>query len=164
VKLRARSETDPAGRASAVATLRLALRTLLRLFAPFLPYITEEVWSWSFAKSEGVPSIHRAPWPSAAELAGLPALEGRGGTFDAAVAFLEAVHRAKSAAGASVGRHVDRLRVAASPRTLARLEPARDDALAAARVALHEIERREGMEDGAFEVIECALAAAPPGG
>jgi valyl-tRNA synthetase len=145
-----------------VAALQLALKTFLRLFAPFLPYIAEEVWSWSFAQAEACPSVHRAPWPTAAEFEGLPDVAGGSAAFDAAVGLLEAVHRAKSTAGASVGRHVDRLRVAASPATVARLERAKDDVLAAARVAAHEIEGRDGIEDGVFEVLECALAAVPP--
>src|SRR5260370_17159737 len=69
VKNRAKSETDAEGRASAVATLQIALKTLLRLFAPFLPYITEEVGAWGFAKAEGVPSIPPAPSPTAAPFA-----------------------------------------------------------------------------------------------
>ena len=71
-----------------------------------------------------------------------------------AVAFLEAVNRAKSAGGASVGRHVARLRVAAGPRTADLFARCQADVLAAARVLEHGVERREGMEEGTFEVAD----------
>jgi valyl-tRNA synthetase len=161
-KARARSETDAEGRGSAVAALQLGLKVFLRLFAPYVPYITEEAWSWGFARTEGVQSIHRAAWPGPADFAGLRAVEGGGATFDAAVGFLEAVHRAKSQAGASVGRHLARLRVAASPGTLRLFEGVRADAVAAARVEDHAVEGRDGLEDGAFEVLECKLAEGRP--
>jgi len=162
VKARARSETDPEGRGSAVAALQLGLKVFLRLFAPYLPYITEEAWSWGFARTEGAQSIHRAAWPGPADFGGLRAVDAGGATFDAAVGFLEAVHRAKSQAGASVGRHLARLRVAASPGTLRLFEGVRADAVAAARVEDHAVEGRDGLEDGAFEVLECKLAEGRP--
>ncbi len=159
VKARARSESDPAGRSSAVAALQLGLGVLVRLLAPYLPYVTEEVWSWGFAQATGSRSVHRAPWPSAAEFEGVPE---SGACFDAACAFLDAVRRAKSASGATVGRQLSRLRVAASPRTAALVAACLPDLVSAARAEGDVLSPREGMEDGVFEVTEIELAEKPP--
>jgi valyl-tRNA synthetase len=63
VKARRYGEHDEAGAASANAAMLVTLKTLLRLFAPYLPYATEEVWSWW---QEG--SVHRATWPTSDEV------------------------------------------------------------------------------------------------
>jgi len=49
--------------ASASTAMRLALSVLLRLLAPYLSFVSEEVWSWSNAGS-----VHRMPWPVRSEL------------------------------------------------------------------------------------------------
>ncbi|HET7293752.1 MAG TPA: valine--tRNA ligase [Vicinamibacteria bacterium] len=159
VKARARSDSDPQGRTSAVAALQLALGVLVRLFAPFLPYVTEEIWSWGYDRESGHASVHRAPWPSAADFEGLD--DADPGAFDAALAFLEAVHRAKSARGASVGRHLRLLRVACAPATADLVAPSLPDLLAASRVEEHHLERRESLSPLAFEVVEIVLAERP---
>jgi valyl-tRNA synthetase len=70
VKVRSYDERDSAERRSAIAALHLGLRVFLRLFAPFLPYVTEEVWSWRFAPSDDAKgSIHVAAWPKVDEMA-----------------------------------------------------------------------------------------------
>jgi valyl-tRNA synthetase len=162
VKARARSEQDPEGRSSAVAAVQQGLSVILRLFAPYLPYVTEEAWSWGFASTTGARSIHRAPWPSSADFAGVPAGADAGAAFDAACAFLDAVRKAKSAAGATVGRQLATLRVVTSPRTHALLAPCLADLAGAARAEGDFLASREGMEDGAFEVVEIVLAEKPP--
>jgi valyl-tRNA synthetase len=162
VKGRARSESDPAGRSSAVRAVQQGLSVLLRLFAPYLPYVTEEAWSWAFADATGHRSIHRAPWPSSAELPQAGPEAGR--VFDLACGFLDAVRRGKSAAGGTVGRALASLRVAADPATVAALGPCLFDLRSAARAEGELLEPRAGLEPGVFEVVELVLAEKPKHG
>ncbi len=65
VKARRYGDHGEAAAGSANSAMLLALDTLLRVFAPFLPFVTEEVWSWWKSGS-----VHRAPWPVAREVLG----------------------------------------------------------------------------------------------
>jgi valyl-tRNA synthetase len=156
-KARARSESDAAGRASAVATLRLALSVLVRLFAPVLPYITEEIWSWAFARESGHASIHAAPWPSDADFAGIaPPVDAA--SFESAVAAFLAINKAKADANVSAGRETERLALAAAPDAQVRLARVLPDVLAAARCADHTLAVDASLEAGAITVREAVFA------
>ncbi|MGN9782919.1 valine--tRNA ligase [Nonomuraea sp. ZG12] len=119
VKARA-YEPGPAA-ASAHAALRQALDVLLRLFAPFLPFVTEEVWSWW---REG--SVHQARWPATEPGTGDPAV------LEAASEVLRQVRRAKSEAKLSMRAEVSCLTVTSPLAELVRL--AQDDLCAAGNV------------------------------
>ncbi len=157
-KARARGEgtSGEAGRGSAIASLRLGLQVLVRLFAPFLPYITEEVWSWAFAEETGHKSVHKAPWPTTAELEGIaPPTDPK--CFETAVACWTAINKRKSELGASVARPTKTLVLAANAATLASLKPVLEDVMLASRCKEHRLEEKNELADGVFEVVEIEL-------
>src|ERR1019366_4421611 len=102
VKIRAYGEGEPAEVTSARATLKIALSVLQRLLAPFLPYVTEEVWHWWHESS-----VHLAPWPRVEEL-GARSVDP-GSIYQPLCATLEAIRREKSTAKVSQRASVVRL-------------------------------------------------------
>jgi valyl-tRNA synthetase len=104
VKERAYGQADasPAAQASAAIALRQALHTMLRLFAPFLPFATEEIWGWWQTEAG---SIHRATWPTVEELT--DGLDGSNhGLLELASTALVGIRKAKSDAKASMKAEV----------------------------------------------------------
>ena len=92
--------TLQASQSPAQATLQLALDVMLRLFAPFIPFVTDEVWSWW---RDG--SVHNRSWPVAAELA---AGEGANDlVLTIAAETLGAIRKAKTEAKVSIKAPVE---------------------------------------------------------
>ena len=140
VKSRAYGEHGPAAGASALATLRLGLSVLLRLLAPVLPFVTEEVWSWW---QDG--SVHLAPWPDAS---GLTSLAGPGddSVLAAAAAAIAAIRKAKSQAQLSMRTEIPLLVLTAGQPRIDALAAASADVRSAGHVADIELRAADGAE------------------
>ena len=132
--------------ASALVALRQALITLLRLFAPFLPFATDEVWSWW----QGKGSIHRSSWPTAEELeVGLDATNLD--LLPLASQALFGTRKAKSDAKASMKADVLSANLVAPKEMISRLELLSPDLKAAGRIA--ELSFVSGEELAVTEVV-----------
>ncbi|MCG8655762.1 valine--tRNA ligase [Yimella sp. NH-Cas1] len=148
VKDRAYGGQGEAEAASARATLRLTLKTLLRLFAPFLPYSTEEVWSWW---QEG--SVHRQAWPSLEELRtdGDPTVLGAVGQA------LAGVRKAKSDAKMGMRAEVSSVTFAGPAEITDRVRAGEADLRAAGKITA--LQYADGET---FEVRDAELIPPPP--
>jgi valyl-tRNA synthetase len=145
-----RYDPAPDAAASVSRALRLSLSAFQRLFAPFLPFVAEEVWSWW---RDG--SVHCAPWPDGAELtaaAGVVVLEpdsGEGASrediaLSLAADVLREVRKAKSQARRKMRAPVSRVVVHDRRERLSALELGEGDLRQAGSIEC--IETAEGEE------------------
>ena len=130
VKTRAYGDPSQSGPASARHALAVSLSVILRLFAPFLPYCTEEAWSWWQSGS-----IHRASWPSGPALGAQAGPDARPEIVDAVSVVLVALRRAKTAAKGSMRSQVARCLVTGPRLQLDLVELASSDLVEAGTVA-----------------------------
>jgi valyl-tRNA synthetase len=116
VKTRAYSEGT--GSDSARAALQRALSTLQRLFAPHIPFATEEVWSWWQTGS-----IHRASWPTRTDLlGGTTPVESTEVLLDAVCNVLAVIRRTKTEAKVSQRAEVEHVLVNATEKQISLLQ------------------------------------------
>ena len=152
VKGRRYGEQGPDAAGSANSALVAALSVYLRLFAPYLPFATEEVWSWW---KEG--SVHRAAWPSENELTALM----RGVSDDDrqkwsyAREVLGEVRKRRSEAKQPLKVPIVRAVIADTAERLAHLDAVEADLRAAARIEAIERKPAAGLS------VEVEFGAAP---
>lgn len=114
---------------SARLTLRRTLDVITRLFAPVLPYATEEAWSWSHLES-----VHMAPWPTLEEtLAGVS--DHQPELLQETYAAIAAIRKSKSDASLSPRADVARLIVEGPHSLLERIRLVADDLMAAGHIS-----------------------------
>jgi valyl-tRNA synthetase len=136
--------------ASAKAALAIALDVQLRLLAPFLPYVTEEVWSWW---RDG--SIHRASWPTVTDLGS--AASTTPAMLAAVSDVLAGIRGAKSQAKVKMRAELSAVAVTGPADAVALAEQAADDLRAAGNVTGELTFTKNGTEI----VVEAQIAPQP---
>jgi valyl-tRNA synthetase len=106
-KLRLYDETDETHDGARYA-LYHALLTVIKLLAPFLPHVTEQIYLGLYAGQEGSPSLHGAPWPAPDARLEDDASETIGETL---VQAATAVRRYKSEHSLPLGSELERVHV-----------------------------------------------------
>ena len=117
---------------------KITLEALLRLFAPFLPFVTAEVWSWSHEDS-----IHTTSWPRTADLRGELTKAVDLGILDAASETLSEVRRAKTEAKRSLKVKATTVVVSASKKRVSQVDLVRNDLIEAGNIDALELVEQE---------------------
>jgi valyl-tRNA synthetase len=151
VKSRRYGDRGPQGAGSANTALQAALSVVQRLFAPFLPFVTEEIWSWWQPGS-----VHTASWPSAEEVTLVAGGEDADGlrAYLFAVDVLGGIRRKKSLEQKRLKAIVGRVVVSDAAERLSLLKLAEPDLRAAAQI--EELVWQEGAPAVAIELAEAA--------
>ncbi|GHO55330.1 valine--tRNA ligase [Ktedonobacter robiniae] len=111
-------------------TLYQALLAVIKLLAPYMPFVTEEIYQGLFQEREGASSLHLASWPQAPAWWQSARAEADG---QALLDLLKQVRRYKAEQGLSVGAELERLELSIRPDLKDMLETALVDLKSATR-------------------------------
>ena len=129
-------------------TLYHVFLTVIKLFAPILPFITETLYQALFVPIEGEGSIHTSRWPIANESLLSATADAAG---EALIEIATAVRRYKSESNISLGTELKRLQLATTDASIARmLEEARADIMSVTRA--RRVEVKESLDADLEEV------------
>jgi valyl-tRNA synthetase len=127
VKERTYANQGPEAASSARAALGITTHTLLKLFAPFIPFVTEEVWSWW---QEG--SIHLQAWPNSSDI--ITNKNVSTDSLDNVTFILGEVRKVKTENKQSMKAEVKSLEIWANAAVIAQVKNAQKDLIAAGNI------------------------------
>jgi len=154
-KSRTYEEDLSEGRLSAASTLRLLHRVLVRMLAPYLPFLTEEVWHWCYSEDADMQeSVHGSPWPSPEELAAI-AEPAHPLAYDATVGVIEAVRKAKADANLSMRAPVAHVTVTGKPKALEALKATAGDVVG--MLHIDQLDFAEGTPETGWVSVETQI-------
>ncbi len=137
---------------SACASLRFIHRILVRMFAPFLPYITEEIWHWEYSNDNDMhTSVHKSSWPSLSEFDEIPECKFEN-FYQQLVNIITPIRKAKTEANISMAAPVKKVVVNCPDKDYQMIQTIVPDVCAMLRVEEYEIKRGNQSVEVVVEV------------
>jgi len=145
IKYRLYSKKENIAKKSAQFTLYKTFLTTLKLFAPFLPYLTEEIYQLYFRKSERIKSIHRASWPEVEKNLIKKELESNG---EIMIELIGAIRKSKSEKNYSLKKEVQRLIIGCEKSMIKKIPLFLNDLKKMNNIKTVEFREKDEMENG----------------
>ncbi|HEY5695430.1 MAG TPA: valine--tRNA ligase [Candidatus Saccharimonadales bacterium] len=90
-------------KAAAVATLETVFLAILKMYAPLMPFITEQIYQDLYRSDDGAKSIHLSEWPKPVD----PTTALDVADFAQAIAAIDEVRKYKAQENVSLGKELD---------------------------------------------------------
>ncbi|GER85845.1 hypothetical protein KDW_00070 [Dictyobacter vulcani] len=146
-----------ADRAAAQWTLYHALLTVLKIFAPYIPFVTEEIYLGLFQQWDGAVSIHTSNWPVARS--GWLDEQGEN-TGKLLLEIVRQVRRYKAEQGLSVGATLECIKLTTATATISMLQAAQCDIQSATRAQILDLEVQPDESAASLEPLQIEIVLA----